>query len=431
MPQIRDPIHGSIEASPAEMRLIDAPYYQRLRNVKQLGFTDLAFPGGTHTRYAHGIGAMHVATRIFDALVPELELDAKDAARFRQALRIAVLFHDVGHAPYSHASEKILPKRAALKMPAWTSTGSETADQLADHEDYTLKILLDTEITRIIDHDFGAGGISPIACAALVSGRVPPGFEKAFVSRGVDWAPLLRQVVSSELDADRMDYLQRDSFYTGVNYGHFDLDWLAQNLSCAERDGKAFLAVGKRAIFAFEDFLLSRYHMFMSVYYHYTPICFDNMLRRYYAESNGEYLIPSDIEEYLHHDDVTLTARLRESKNRWAQAIVRRRPWRMVAEVSDFDEDYDLEALAAALEEKGIESFRAESKGILSKYFGKEDAPTIFVLDPATGRHTPIEEYTPLYERYGETVRVQRVYVDPDRGDEAAAIAKRIAQTAG
>lgn len=423
MRQIRDPIHGSIEISPAEARLVDAPYYQRLRAVKQLGFTDLAFPGGTHTRYAHGIGAMQVATRIFDSLAPALQLEADDRIRLRQALRIAVLFHDVGHAPLSHASETIMPNRRELALPAWT--GAE--DRRANHEDYTLKILLDSDIAGVISEEFESAGITPAAVAGLVTGRSAPGSEGFFVSRGIDFAPLLRQVVSGELDADRMDYLQRDSFYTGVNYGHFDLDWLTVNLSHAERDGKAFLAVGKRAIFAFEDFLLSRYHMFLSVYYHYTPICFDNMLQSYYREAAGEYRIPSAIDEYLHHDDVTLTATLRRSENRWAKGIVRRQPWRLVAEVNEFDSGFDLDALCGALEKEGIEHFRAESKGVLSKYFGNPDAPTLFVHDPAADRFTPIQEYSSLYERYSRSVRLRRVYADPEKGDLAAKIAKKIA----
>jgi len=444
VPQIRDPIHGSIEVSVDEVALIDAPFYQRLRNVKQLGFTDLAFPGGTHTRYAHGIGAMHVASRVFDSLAKGRELSEPDRKRFRQALRIAVLFHDVGHAPLSHTSETIMPARKHLDLPAWT-TAPQDVDRRANHEDYTLKILLDSEIAQSIERAFGNEGITPAGVAGLVLGRAKPGLEEEFVAQGLDWGPLLRQIVSSELDADRMDYLQRDSFYTGVNYGQFDLDWLAGNLSVAEMrtDGRnrAHLALGKRAIFAFEDFLLSRFHMFLSVYYHYTPICFDAMLQRFFKEAVGEYVIPSDIGEYLEHDDVTLTARLRESKNRWALAVVRRRPWKLVAEENEFDQGYDLDALQKELAAAGVESFSAESKGVLSKYFrsaesqgqvgrgeapGNHAAPPLFVHDPGSDRFTPVEKYTPLYERYSKAVRIRRIYADPDRQDDARRIAKKL-----
>src|SRR5260370_19991431 len=114
---IRDHINGAIEITPDEQARVDSPHYQRLRNVKQLGFADLAFPGATHTRYAHGLGAMAVATRVFDALLPRLALEPADAARFRQTLRLAVLFHDLRHAPLSHATEPIMPPAPQRRLP--------------------------------------------------------------------------------------------------------------------------------------------------------------------------------------------------------------------------------------------------------------------------------------------------------------------------
>src|SRR3954467_8914952 len=102
---IRDPIHGAIELTSDERALIDSQQYQRLPKVKQLGFADLAFPGATHTRYAHGLGARAGATKARDALSPRLGLQPRERDRFRQTLRLAVLFHDLGHAPLSHATE--------------------------------------------------------------------------------------------------------------------------------------------------------------------------------------------------------------------------------------------------------------------------------------------------------------------------------------
>src|SRR5437016_13556548 len=139
---IRDPIHGAIEITADERALVDRTQYQRLRNRKQLGFADLAFPGATHTRYAHGLGAMAVATKVFDALAPRLGLEPADRDRFRQTLRLAVLFHDLGHAPLSHATERIMPPVSALKVPAWAARAPR--DRRADHEDYTPKPVLDS-----------------------------------------------------------------------------------------------------------------------------------------------------------------------------------------------------------------------------------------------------------------------------------------------
>src|SRR5205814_2105631 len=132
---------------------IDSPQYQRLRNVKQLGFADLAFPGATHTRYAHGLGAMAMATKLFDALAPQLQLEPADRDRFRQTLRLAVLFHDLGHPPLSHATEAIMPPIGDLNVPAWAR---EPGDRRAGHEDYTLKLLLDSALSAEIRRRFSS-----------------------------------------------------------------------------------------------------------------------------------------------------------------------------------------------------------------------------------------------------------------------------------
>src|SRR5438128_7385660 len=153
---IRDPIHGAIELTADERALIDSPQYQRLRNVKQLGFADLAFPGATHTRYAHGLGAMAVATRVFDALAPRLQLEPADRARLRQMVRLAVLFHDLGHAPLSHATERIMPRAAELKLPAWVRGVHDEPGRRADHEDYTLKFVLDSGLAAELSRCFGS-----------------------------------------------------------------------------------------------------------------------------------------------------------------------------------------------------------------------------------------------------------------------------------
>ena len=410
---IRDPIHGAIEITPEERDLVDSPQYQRLRNVKQLGFADLAFPGATHTRYAHGLGAMAVATKVFDVLAPQLDLEPDDRARFRQTLRLAVLFHDLGHAPLSHATERIMPPVAQLKVPAWVQSDKRNIDRKADHEDYTLKLVLDSGLAAEIRRRMAPKGIEPDHVASLICGRPPPG-PHPFRSRGRDLLPILRQVVSGELDADRMDYLQRDSFFTGVNYGKFDADWIIQNLASHEKDGRVFLALAHRAVFAFEDFLLSRYHMFLSVYFHYASVGYEVLLQRYCDTSSGEYSLPADPDEYLKHDDVTLISALRASANPWAKRVVRRQGYRVLVENTPGDEGQDLQKLEAQLEAAGVDAFTTVSRGVLSHY-GKE--ATLWVKSPRGAQ--PIGEYTPLYERYAEAATLARLYVEPERLGEA------------
>jgi HD superfamily phosphohydrolase len=423
--QIRDPIHGSVQVTPDEITFIDSPYFQRLRNVKQLGFGDLAFPGATHTRYSHSLGAMHISDRVLDSVLPAVCATAHEKKRMRQAVRLAVLHHDVGHAPLSHASEATMPPIRMLELPEWVLAPGESVDDQASHEHYTLAILLKTQVADNIHSTFGDLGLTPEAVASLVAGHPAPD-NNPFVCAGIDYHPLLTQIVSSELDADRMDYLQRDSFYTGANYGRFDLDWIVENLTTATVENHAYLALHKRAIFAFEDFLMSRYHMFLSVYYHYSPICFDRMLRRYYAESRGEYVLPADPESYLEHDDAHLLAVLRKSESPWARAIVNRKPWKLLLEANPYDTAYDVQAIEGRLTEAGVESFVAKSKGILSKYFGRHDRPALYVVDPSIDRRVPIESYTPLYERFVQPVKIDRIYCDPAHVPQARSVVEDV-----
>ncbi len=413
--RIRDPIHGTIHVTDEEADVIDSRFYQRLRYVRQLGFGDLAFPGATHSRHAHSLGAMHVAARLFDQVASRAPLSEGAKERFRAAVRLAVLCHDLGHMPLSHASEKIAPPRARLGLPGWMGEGH---GPLASHEDFTARILLDSSLTPIVAKAYARFGVTPAQAASLISGRLAPG-EAAFTDGGLDWAPLLRAIVSGELDADRMDYLLRDSFFTGVNYGRYDIEWLLQNVSMAEKAGTAVLALSKAAIFAFEDFLLSRHHMFLSVYFHHTSVSFDHMLRRYYEEAPGEFEIPADPEAFLDCDDMALHLALRRSKNRWAQRIAWRQGFRRVAQFTELDEDYDLAELSGALTEAGVEHFTVESRGVLSKYLDQGETPSLYVIDQATGRLTEVSAYTPLYQRFARAVRLSRVYVRPDQVEVA------------
>ncbi len=408
---IRDPIHGAIELTSDERALVDTPQYQRLRNVKQLGFADLAFPGATHTRYAHGLGAMAMATKVFDALSPHLELDGDDRARFRQTLRLAVLFHDLGHPPLSHATERIMPPVADLRVPDWAR---EPGGRRAGHEDYTLKLVLDSGLTAEIGRRFAGAGIEPGHVAGLICGRAPPG-AYPYRSRGRDLLPVLRQVVSGELDADRMDYLQRDSFFTGVNYGKFDADWIVQNLAAVQRDDRVYLALQHRAVYAFEDFLLSRYHMFLSVYFHSTSVGYEVLLQRWCE--TGEYALPADADAYLLHDDVALISALRGSQDPWARRIVRRQGYRVLMENAPGEGAQALEETNDRLRARGIDAFVTVSRGVLSHY-GKE--ATLWVRSPRG--EAPIGEYTPLYDRYAEPATLARLYVQPERWDEARAL---------
>jgi HD superfamily phosphohydrolase len=422
--QIRDPIHGSILVSDQELKLVETPVFQRLRGIKQLGFTDHAFPGATHTRFAHSLGAMEMATRMFDAVFPAAKsaLPEQDRARFRQLLRLAVLLHDVGHPPLSHATEGCMPPRSALNIP-----GVEQPDKprRADHEDYTSLLILDSSLTELIEAQFASLDIAPRDVAHVIGGDEVGG-GKPLLSEGIDFEPLLRQMVSGELDADRMDYLQRDSYHAGVDYGRFDRDWLLANMGFHVVEDRAYLAIYHRAIFAFEDFLLSRYHMFVSVYYHHSSVGFDAMLSRYIDEQLGkeprELDFPTSSGAYIDFDDVAFWSILRASQNQWAQRIVRRNIYRRILEVNAADEDAEIKAVERGLQKRGFDFFVSRDESVLSRYYLRAAIKEpIYVTNLALGRATRIDSYSKLFERYAQPARLTRVYCRPDQVKEARA----------
>lgn len=421
---IRDPIHGSIAVSPAERAVVESRAVQRLRHVKQLGFAEQAFPGATHTRFGHALGAMEVAGRLFDAICPpEGPLPAEVRLRFRQIVRLALLLHDVGHPPVSHAGEAAMPLRGDLGLACFSA--DENARR-ATHEDFTLKLLLDSPLRKTIETHFAVRGITPEAIAHLMCGRFAQA-AAGFVVDGVDYWPVLSQMVSGELDADRMDYLQRDAYFAGVTYGRFDQGWLLDNLTHHINDDRAYMALHHRAVFAFEDFLLGRYHMFISVYHHHVPVGFETMLVRYFEDDAVR--LPADPEAYVGVDDVALWSALRASSSPWARRIARREGFRRVIEV-----DGDARVITAvreALEVAGIEHFVSEDHGILSKYSVRSRAEKpIYMVHRSLDQAVPLDRYAKVYDRYAQTIPRQRVYCAPERHADARKVVAKVAPDA-
>src|SRR5690606_15681161 len=147
---IRDPLHGSIELNSAESAVVDSTAFQRLRNIKQLGFGELSFPGATHSRYLHSLGAFHLSGIVFDQIFKNFPFENKSSAkRFKQTLRLATLLHDVGHGPLSHSSEEVMPQFRDLNIKIYPEHSRQ-----ANHEDYTIKFITDSPLTQILKKNF-------------------------------------------------------------------------------------------------------------------------------------------------------------------------------------------------------------------------------------------------------------------------------------
>ena len=239
----RDPVHNIIrlqtdsDEGELMMRLIDTAEFQRLRRIKQLGLGLYTYQGAEHSRFTHSLGAFHLMTRVLDRLSEAYSIDPAD----RIAARAAALLHDVGHGSFSHVMEKVLNFH---------------------HERWTVQVLLDehTEIgTLLRSHSQDLPG----KVASIIEGTFQPA--------------ALAQLVSSQLDVDRMDYLLRDSLMTGAKYGIYDLEWIINALAIDEAADRVY--VQARGLYAVEEYLQARYYMFRQVYFHRTLRSAEAVLR--------------------------------------------------------------------------------------------------------------------------------------------------------
>ncbi len=320
--RFRDPIHGFIESSDLELRIIDSIPFQRLRNIKQLSTTYLVYPGAEHSRFGHSLGVMHLVTKTYESALDNYR-KSKGTVLFnevhkqwyKQILRLIALTHDLGHAPFSHGSEELF-------------------GQGEEHEDFTRKIICNTEISQCI-RDIGDEfcqrynvgeeyAITP-ELLWLIYGEDNPEMDPQY--RVPDYK-FLRSFMDSELDCDKMDYLLRDSYYCGVNYGKYDLNRLLSSLSVyVEPKGNIMqLAVERGGVHAFEEFVIARYFMFIQVYFHKTRRYLDNLLTESIRNVLPGSKYPEEVEEFLKWDDLTVLGKIKETQaiNPVAQQFLRR-----------------------------------------------------------------------------------------------------------
>ncbi|MDG6910178.1 MAG: HD domain-containing protein, partial [Nitrososphaerota archaeon] len=269
--EIRDPVHGYVKMTNVERELIDSPFVQRLRRIHQLAGSYLVYPGAIHTRFEHVVGTMHVAGQIAESLVRASDMD-EDLV---QEVRVAALLHDVGHGPFSHMYEEVLSGR----------------DEKS-HEDISQRVIKETSIRDILDRN----GFSPKKMSEFAVGR-----QKTK-------PPFMNEIIAGSLSADMMDYLPRDSHFTGVEYGKVDAQRVIDSLHVAE----GHLVIDDAALYAFEALLLARYEMFKAVYFHRTVRAAELMLVRSMklADSVLGLTDLSDLESYLELTDEVVLHRL-------------------------------------------------------------------------------------------------------------------------
>ena len=251
-------MHNFIDVSeyPVILELIDTPHFQRLKSLQQLGLAHIVYPNATHTRFAHSIGVMHVFLTLFDAVVKTSRLDPEAIARIRPVGAVAALLHDIGHGPLSHVSERFLE-------------GGQF-----DHERMSHDIIMSPYVADVLKRN----RIDVRLVVSLLKREVPT--DLLFVS----------QLLSSQLDADRMDYLLRDSLFTGLQYGRIDLYRIASTMRLWYGDRpklmRGAVVVDGKGVEPVANYILARHFMYSGVYQHKTIRCAEAMLAKAFGRAS-------------------------------------------------------------------------------------------------------------------------------------------------
>jgi uncharacterized protein len=299
--EVRDALYGFVYLNLAEWDIINSPAFQRLRDVKQLAMGHMVYPGAVHSRFEHSIGCVYQADRILgqlrensrDVLQSEFRITDENYERARQLLRLAALLHDVGHPPFSHTGEDLLPKRLT-------------------HEDMTAKVIRETDIGEKIETWFSTDGIDRedvIAVATKVS--------KAENKKSSAHLSILNEMLTGDLGADRIDYLLRDAYHAGQMSGVFDHDRLIREVrlvaapkdadrpdGAGESEQKAptfTVGFGEGGWGVAEQMIAARYLMYTGLYFHKTKRIYEIHLSEFLphalSESGGR--LPRDVRQYI------------------------------------------------------------------------------------------------------------------------------------
>ena len=419
---IRDPVHDVIAFRtdrPTDallFRLLNAAEFQRLRRIRQLGMAHLAYPGADHSRYSHSLGVMQTARRIIEQLRRSFPIDEHEET----VCLCAALLHDLGHGPFSHVFERVSGiHHEQLTTRVIADPDSDVHRILAGHDRH-----LPREVCDLMTGGGGGGG----------AGGVPRG--RAF----------LCDILSSQLDADRFDYLLRDNLMTGSRYGDYDLEWLLHALTLDAATGR--LAVTWKGVSAVEAYLQSRYHMYRNVYFHKVVRSAEGMVKLALQRAKRlavqdrlgwpprEHLVYKaltgrqlDIDEFTDLDDVSVLHCFKlwtKADDPALAALCRGLLFRRLYKTFDFTQSPDVERVRAAVAaaevavaeaggDAGYDLFYDEPRDTPYESYDPDPcggAADILVLDRA-GRLTPIASLSPLTQSLNRQLMFRRLHVAP------------------
>jgi uncharacterized protein len=336
--KISDPVHKTVRLSPLESSIIETKIFQRLRNVKQLGLAHYVYPGADFSRFSHSLGVCHVTGRILNELSEKesLGLGSKEIQKYR----LSALFHDIGHYPFSHAMEDAIRNyyNKTLYEPIDASSASKKEETQAkpfySHEALGKRILkLDPEIQTLLQaNDFDSDEVSSIFRG---EGRKEHRFQN---------------LISSDLDADRIDFLMRTACHTGLPFGNVDIDYLITQMGVDENNK---LCLTKKAVKAADHFLLCRHFDRLQVAYHKTVVAMELVLKDVIEALLDKEIINCSREElkknlsnqdWSYFDDHYILSKIRELKSGPIEdvlklkvdSILERNPPRLVGKSEEF-----------------------------------------------------------------------------------------------
>ncbi|HVO36892.1 MAG TPA: HD domain-containing protein [Candidatus Acidoferrum sp.] len=406
--EIKDPIHGYIYITQTEKNIIDTYPVQRMHRLRQLAGSEYVYPGANHTRFEHSIGVMYLAGRVTENPNISQEISTDEA----EAVRIAGLLHDVGHGPFSHVFEQLLDK------------------QNKTHEDITLWLIKNSELKDTLK----TNGFNPEQIGKLAIGRLKKQRKN-----------YLNQIISSAVDVDKMDFIVRDTYHTGAEYGYIDIFRLIHALDLLNEN----LAVDLGALSALESLIIARIESFKSIYFHRVGRAAQIMLAKAMENANEQLGLTKfkTPEQYLQLDDYTVWTMLKNCKQsaETIKKLERRQMLKCAYERTFYEKDTMISNIF------GQETHRNQLQAEIAKKAHVDaetviiDVPTVpsvpyhhsALLEPMEipvfyktpeGKKIPqrLSEISKIIETLRGFINILRVYTDQDKREKVAEASMKI-----
>lgn len=488
--RVRDNLNGSVDLSSLEDEVIAHPQFQRLRRIRQTAFLYLIYPGSSHSRFEHSLGVMHLAglawakikdnqIRLKNTCQSYKHFEAREQKRqeggepihgllaptfpiidrvfsspyILQAIRLAALLHDVGHPPFSHTGERLLASWATVlasnpQLPPYLknfidrkASSPEERDKRVHHEIYTV-ILIDYILSDIYSRRPDLfPKVEAQDLASMILPEIPPKPGSELLA--LDVHRLCHELISGEIDIDRMDYLRRDARECGVTYGLFDVDRILDSLTIYENpdDHRLHLAIQYSGLPAFEDYLRARQSMYAQLYFHKTSTACEAMMQNM-AKKIGSWHLPAEVKSYGKMDEYQIHPCLltagkesvsKENYSKFEQLLndllLNRRLWKMIYEITVENGDKltphkDIKLIQELLWKEKIENELISSHNVLTKFQGRKKGQkslnNLRLIKKDTEQFPRVEAIEDYFSAAkGGGMLSQRIYVSRDDAERA------------